>query len=322
MTIGNERKRNEKTKLESFIEELRAFPRHPFAFLWRSQTLEGLIARRELLGFKLKRDVPLIEKLRRGILASQFPRGSFKGSVGWTAYELWRLSHLDVEPSHPQVVKAIEFVEAHQTCDGNFYERHSVPTVYPALDGGEFSFGSFSLGFTSYVLLGLKRWREGSEQCKRAIKWLIDKYLSDGLCCLPCAVYMLMALSNEGTMEATLVSQEILLWLEAQQQSGGIWNYDVSFTFIVLYGLGSTEDECARKQVRHAIPLLLKLQFEDGGWGKMGRAEKSLAVAMALHTHNLIEEFLLCSKAYYQKPRPLPLLSDLSTSLDRFTATV
>lgn len=309
-------------RLGSFLEELRAFPRHPFSFLWRSQTLQGIIARRELLNFKLKRDAALIERLQRGILSSQFPKGSWKGSVGWTAHELWKLSHLEVPPSHPQVERAIEFVGAHQTSDGNFYERHTIPTVYQSLDGSEFAPGAFSLGFTAYVLLGLKKWRHKCDSCKRAVQWLIEKYLADGMCCIPCAIYMLMALAEEETMGAEVVRDEILLRLESLQRDDGIWNCDISITFLVLYGLGSVQGELARRQVKRLIPLLLNLQFEDGGWGRMGRAEKTLSVAMALHRQDLVHEFLLRSKSHGERPRPIHLLSELSTSLDRLIMAV
>ncbi|MCS7254000.1 MAG: terpene cyclase/mutase family protein [Armatimonadota bacterium] len=309
-------------RLKNFLEELKEFPRHPFSFLWRSQTLQGIIARRDMLGFRLKRDVPLVERLRRGILSSQFPRGSWKGSVGWTAYELWRLSHLGVQASHPKIVRAIEFVEAYQTSDGNFYERPTIPTVYQSLDGGEFTPGTFSLGFTAYVLLGLRKWRYEDEAYRRAVRWLVEKYLADGVCCIPCAVYMLVALADEETMEATIVRNEITLWLESLQRDDGIWNCDVSITFLVLYGLGSIQGELAMRQVKNSIPLLLSLQFEDGGWGRMGRAEKTLSVAMSLRRHRLIGEFLQRSKFYAERPRPINLLSELATSLDRFIMAV
>ncbi|MFA4028433.1 MAG: hypothetical protein GDYSWBUE_000313 [Candidatus Fervidibacterota bacterium] len=308
--------------MNSFLEELKAFPRHPFSFLWRSQTLQGIIARRELLGFKLKRDTPLIEKLQRGILSSQFPRGSWKGSVGWTAHELWKLSHLGTQYPHPQIAKAIEFIEAHQTGDGNFYERHTIPTVYQSLDGGEFASGAFSLGFTAYVLLGLRKWARESESYKRAMRWLVEKYLADGICCIPCAVYTLMALAEEETMSAEVVRDEISLWLESLQRDDGIWNCDISITFLVLYGLGSFQSDLAGRQVRRLIPLLLSLQFEDGGWGRMGRAEKTLSVAMALYRHGLIGEFLLHSKLHIVRSRSINLLSELTTSLDRFIMAV
>lgn len=309
-------------RLKEFIKLLEEFPRHPFSFLWRSQTIQGIIARRKLLGFKLKRDVPLIEKLRKGILSSQFPKGSWKGSVGWTAYELWRLSHLGLGDSHPQVERAIEFIEAHQTSDGNFFERHTIPTVYQSLDGSEFMPGAFSLGFTAYVLIGLRRWRQESGTYKQAMRWLIDNYLANGICCISCTVYMLVALQNEETMEANIVRNELLLWLESLQRDDGIWNGDISLTFLILYGLGSANDKLAREQVRRSMPLLLSLQFEDGGWGRMGRAEKSLSVARALHKHKLIDEFLIRSKLHGKLLRPIHLLSELSTSLDRLIMSV
>lgn len=315
-------KKNAQVRLMRFLEHLRRFSRHPFAFLWRSPTLPGVIARREMLGFRLKRDAPLMEKLRRGIFNSQFPRGSWKGSVGWTAYQLSCLWHLNAPSDHPQIEKAIEFIEAHQTSDGNFYERLTIPGTYPSVDGGEFVTGPFSWGFTAYVLEGLWRWRPDAPSTRRAIQWLVDRYQADGICCLPCAIYVLSFLAKLESLPSEVICYEIIMWLSEQQRDDGIWHSDISATFLVLHGLGSTSSPEAHMQVKRAIPLLAALQYEDGGWGRMGRAEKSLTVARALQRHFLVEEFLAYLRSHPDAGRPVRLIRQLPTGLDRFAPMV
>ena len=77
--------------------------RHPFAFLWRSESWAGVAARRNLIGLKLKRDEPLRLKLIKGILSEQYPRGGFRSSIGWTGLRLFQLAELGAPPDHPSI---------------------------------------------------------------------------------------------------------------------------------------------------------------------------------------------------------------------------
>jgi hypothetical protein len=299
--------------------------RHPFAFLWRSESWAGVAARRNLIGLKLKRDEPLRLKLIKGILSEQYPRGGFRSSIGWTGLRLFQLAELGAPPDHPSIQRALEWLRKRQDYDGSLLETPRVPTAYPSIWGEELRFPPMAVGVTAFVLCGVLRWDRESSWVKRAVVWVARQIAeSKTICCRSCAVHALHALSisHHESLVVKVAVEKLVEWFAEHQAEQGEWFAFPEASFAVLFGLGVCPMPEARWQIAKALPVLAGMQYSDGGWGRTYRAEKTWLVAKALLFHELLDAFVSLTEQCPWLVRPAEWLERLPPSLDEPGAAV
>ncbi len=300
-------------------------PRHPFSFLWRHLSWAGVAARRNLMGLKLVRDEPLRWRLIRGIVSEQYPRGGFRSSVGWTGLRLLQLSELGAPPSHPALVKALQWLHQRRDFDGNFMELPKIPTIYPTVWGEEVRFPPMAVGVTAFVLCGVLRWDRESGWVQRAVQWMARQIVEwHEICCRTCAVHALhaLAVARMNGFAIHTGMERLVNWLHDHQTERGEWFASPEATFAVLFGLGFCPLPEARVQVAKALPVLAGLQYADGGWGRAFRAEKTWLVTHALLFHELLDAFVELTERCPWLGRPTEWLEQMPPSLDEPTTTL
>ncbi|MDW8029530.1 MAG: hypothetical protein RMK94_14180 [Armatimonadota bacterium] len=300
-------------------------PRHPFAFLWRNESWAGVAARRNLIGLKLKRDEPLRQRLIKGIISEQYPKGGFRSSVGWTGLRLLQLSELGTHFDHPAIQKALEWLHNRQDYDGCLLENPRIPTAYPSLWGEELRFPPMAVGVTAFTLCGVLRWDRESSWVKRAVLWVAKQIAeSKNICCRSCAVHAIhaLSLSHHESLLVRLAIERLLDWFAEHQDEKGEWFSFPDSAFAILFGLGVCPAPEARWQIAKALPILAAMQFSDGGWGRSFRAEKTWLVTKALIFHELLDAFLDLTERCPWLVRPKEWLEKLPPSLDEPSAAV
>jgi hypothetical protein len=300
-------------------------PRHPFAFLWRSESWAGVAARRNLIGLKLKRDEPLRLKLVKGILSEQYPKGGFRSSIGWTGLRLFQLAELETPPDHPSIQRALEWLRKRQDYDGSLLEMPRVPTAYPSVWGEEVRFPPMAVGVTAFVLCGVLRWDRESSWVKRSVVWVARQIAeSKTICCRSCAVHALHALSisHHESLVVKVAVEKLVEWFAEHQTEQGEWFSFPEASFAVLFGLSVCPMPEARWQIAKALPVLAGMQYSDGGWGRTYRAEKTWLVTKALLFHELLDPFVSLTEQCPWLVRPKEWLDRLPPSLDEPGAAV
>ncbi len=300
-------------------------PRHPFTFLWRSESWAGVATRRNLLGLRLKRDEPLRQRLIRGLLSEQYPRGGFRSSIGWTGLRLFQLAELGLPPDHPAVARALEWLRRRQDYDGSLLEMPRVPTAYPSVWGEELRFPPMAVGVTAFVLCGVLRWERESSWVRRAVLWVARQVAeSKTVCCRSCAVHALHALcvSHLDSLVVHVATERLLNWLSEHQTEQGEWFAIPEAAFPILFALSVCPSPEAHRQVAKALPVLAGMQYADGGWGRVFRAEKTWLVTKALLFHELLDAFVALTEQCPWLVRPIEWLERLPPSLDEPTTAV
>ncbi len=308
-----------KERLREVQRIVRNRPRHPFRFLWRAPTWAGVAFRRNLVQLKLRRDEDLRLRLIRGIVSEQFPRGSFRSSIGWTGLRLYQLAELDCPGDHPSVRKALDWLRQRQDIDGSLMENPRVPTAYPTHWGEEVRYPPVSVGVTAFTLCGILRYDRESSWVQRAVQWVAREIAEQRhICCRSCALPALHCLFNSRSDSplVTLSIDRIIHWLGQHQAEKGDWFGSPEATYGVAFAFGVRATTETHFQLSRALLLLAATQYEDGGWGRSHRSEKTFIITRALMVHELLEAFDQVVDRYPWLVRSLDQLDDALPSLD------
>ncbi|MCS7223627.1 MAG: hypothetical protein NZ959_03555 [Armatimonadetes bacterium] len=308
-----------KERLKEIQYLVQTKPRHPYRFLWRALTWAGVACRRNLIALKLRRDEELRQRLIKGIVSEQFPRGSFRSSIGWTGLRLYQLAELGCPKDHPAIRSALEWLFHRQDIDGSLMENPRVPTAYPTLWGEEVRFPPVSLGVTAFCLCGILRYDTDSWWVKRAVHWVAQTVLEQRkICCRSCAVHALHCLQRSRSDSPLVVSasERILHWLGEHQAEKGDWFASLDATYGVVFAFGVRPTPESYRQIHRALPLLAASQYEDGGWGRSHRTEKTYLITRALVIHELLESFMDLTDKCPWLVRSLDQMDDTLPTLD------
>jgi hypothetical protein len=255
----------------------------PLEFLAVQRNLAGWVARREILRASHPVDVELEQQLRRGILVTQLGRGSWGGSVGWTAWRLGQLQSLGLTLADEPVRRAVDWLYERQVRDGSFHERDEIVNSFPTVVGDEMPFSRRGLDMTAMVVAPLLVLGGGEEApVQNGLDYLRRQYRGGKRCCARCTAHLLRALAHSPDDRHGRAVASGLEWLASIQKNGGWRAVGGAEFYFILDAVGRFDDPAAERQVRAAFPALRRLMQRDGAWGVACRPEKTLAVCRAL----------------------------------------
>jgi len=263
-------------------------------FLRHQRSIAGIVARRELMGLDCEEDHLLTYRLATGFFKIQFAGGSWNASLGRTAMRLYELAQLGFDCDHPNIRRALVWIYGRQNIDGEFCEREEIVPIYPTPAGDDMDFLRFGLALNAFVLRCILPLGVADElPVRRALRFLLKSYSGGRYCCPRCTALILAALTWHNLAATCEQIESGLRWMASIQDPEGRWRgSNREACYLILHALTDIDSPLAAEQAHRAFPLLRHLQREDGAWGKVWRAEKTLIVLRALHKFELLERFL------------------------------
>ena len=267
----------------------------PLRFLARQRSNAGVVARRDLLGWRIPDDEEIVPALRRGLLVTQLQGGSWNASLGWTAWRAYQLAELGLTPDDEPLRRALDWIYERRERAGDFHERVEVVNSYPTVIGDEMAFAKKGMEMTMYVLghvlpLGL----EDAAPLAPAREYVLQTYKGGKWCCTRCTAALLVALVHFPEAEARSHAHAARAWLQSAQMGDGGWRgASGSLFYYVLHAVGLYAE--GRPQVEAALPRLRRMLQRDGAWGLACRAEKTAVAIHTLARHGLLTAFRPCA---------------------------
>ena len=244
----------------------------PMSFVENDETLAGALVRKDVFNEPKPGDAQLLQAEIDKILADQFEDGAFGDTSRATAEKLIGLLDLGASPSHPSVARAAAAMLA-QYRDGRnpneWYERDGA-LPWPVLQA-----------------LGLLDMHDTPE-ITTSISWLVDhsdQWLGYEQGCPWTPICFLKALwDNRDVVDATDTITAGLKEIADDLNDAGCLSYNDPWGFLDCAGYVVLP--VGRQLVLKQLPLILRAQQRDGGWG-----HRSLTVLRALVKHDLLDEF-------------------------------
>ncbi|MHC4716138.1 MAG: M56 family metallopeptidase, partial [Planctomycetota bacterium] len=246
------------------------FRRHPMKWVNTSRPLDAAKVRTFVFNTPAPGDAKLIEASIAKVLASQRPDGSFADTAKESGSRLLELLELGIAHDRPEVGRAVEAIlrqkRAGRTAD-EWFQHEGCMSVYP---------------LHALCLLG----RADVEEVGFSLRWLADhpgEYVGfDKGCPWTPAVFLkaLWAGRKIADVEAAVVKG--LRWFEANLNAAGCMRWKEPWG--ILDCAGYIDHPVAARIVARQVPMILRGQRRDGGWGR-----RSVSVFRALKTHGLLD---------------------------------
>jgi squalene cyclase len=246
----------------------------------------GIYLRRAIFKKETNTDATLKKELHEKTVADQSTDGSWSQLFVHTANNLWNLVLLGYDAEDENVKKGLEWllsIQRHQYkgYPGFFYsDNREDPSLMRSTFYGEFGPGCTIFYQTAYAIHLFHIF--GFDNHRR-IQTTVRSYLQfwkPDWCGAWCTINVLRMLIEHPLSSESGQVENGLKHLAKRQTEMGTWK---SFRFYhTFHALSRARHVLAERQLRKALPLVVKRQNRDGSWGRKERETETFLVLDAL----------------------------------------
>jgi len=250
----------------------------PTRFADSDQTLQGAMVRTFVLKRPTKGDGKILQKRIHDILSGQRDDGSFGDTSKDTGSELLELFKLGCSADRPEVKRAAEAVLSQKRAGRNaneWYETEGALNIYP---------------LHALLLAGMSN----AQEVHFTLRWLADHpdvwIGHDQGCPWTPAVFLKAVWEGREIEDVAATITTGFSGIADNLNDAGCLGFNDPWGYLDCAGY--VDHPIARKIVEKQIPMILRAQRPDGGWG-----DRSFIVFRALVKYDLLEQL--------RKPPPL-----------------
>jgi squalene cyclase len=244
----------------------------PLKFAINLESPIGVYLRREVLKKESKTDAALKNKLHDKIETAQSADGSWNQLFVTTANNLWDLALLGFNGQDASVRRGLEWLlsiqrHLYRGYPGFFNtDNRKDPSLMRSMLYGEFGPGCTIFYETTYAvhLFHIFGFDSNSQ-----VQTTVNSYLQfwrPNWCGAWCNINVLrMLIEHQISKESKQVEDGLRYFARRQTRTGTWKGYPFYHTF---HALSRAEQEAAVKQVKKAMPTVIRRQNPDGSWGK------------------------------------------------------
>jgi hypothetical protein len=237
-------------------------------FVAEADSLQGALVRRHVFGTPNPGDAVLFEKRIEEILSEQREYGSLGEPGHDKAARLMELADLGVDPERPEVQRAIE----------------------AAIRGSDDSPGPWVRDVRALCMIG----QGHRPEVKAALQDIIDNQENwngpHKLCPWGQAFYLRILWAARDVIDTRELTASVLTWIADGVNAAGCLNDKDPWGYVWAAGIIDLPE--ARRLIELEIPIILRGQQPDGGWGHEpydAWSRNSLKVFQALVNHDLFD---------------------------------
>ena len=242
----------------------------------------GIYLRREIFQENVETDRTLERKLYQEIIIDQSMDGSWDQSFVRTANKIWNLALLGYTVKDRRIRKALEWLLSVQRYQykgysGFFYSHHKDDSrLMRSIIYGEFGPGCIIFYQTTYAIhlfhiFGF----DSNKQVQRAVKSYLQFWKPDW-CGTWCTINVLRILIEHPLSKKSVQVEKGLKYLAKRQTRLGAWK-KLPF-YHTFHALSKSSNALAKKQIKKAIPSIIRRQNKNGSWGKKSRETSTFLV--------------------------------------------
>jgi len=244
----------------------------PMEFVEKSGSLQASLVRRHVFRKPLPGDDAIVQEQIGKILADQRDDGSFGDTSKETGHELLQLLLLGIDKDRPEVTRAADAIlrqmRAGQNAD-EWYEKGGVLSIY---------------ALHALCLLEVS----GEPEVPHSLRELVEHQEQwnspwEGCPWTPAVFWSALWAGREVVADVVEAVNDGIRRVTEEMNSAGCCAYNDPWGF--TDAAGQIESAQAAALVAKQIPMILRGQQPDGGWG-----DRSLPVFRALVTHGLFSE--------------------------------
>jgi len=254
----------------------------PFNYVTDLQSPIGVYLRREVFKKERRTDAVLKTKLHDKIVTGQSTDGSWDELFVRTANNLWNLALLGYDAQDKSIRQGLEWLLSIQRhlyhgYPGFFYSGNMEdPSTMRSTFYGEFGPGCTIFYQTAYAVhlfhvLGFDD--------NRQVQTTVNSYLQfwrPTWCSAWCTINVLRMLIEHPLSKESKQVEDGIKYLSRRQTKTGAWK---GFPFYhTLHALSRAHHELAKKQLRKALPSIVKRQNQNGGWGRKNQETETFLV--------------------------------------------
>jgi len=258
----------------------------PFNYVSKLQSPIGVCLRREIFKKESKSDTALKKELFDKAVADQSEDGSWDRLFVLTANNLWNLTLLGYDAQNKSVKAGLEWLLSIQR-----HLYHGYPGFFNTNNRKDSSlmrktlYGEFGPGCTIFyqTTYAIHLFHIFGFDSNRHVQETINSYLQfwrPNWCGSWCNLNVLRILIEHPLSAESKQVEDGLRYFARRQTKTGAWKgYSFYHTF---QALSKAQQETAVKQVRKALPSVIKRQNPDGSWGKKSQETETFLVLDAL----------------------------------------
>lgn len=239
----------------------------PMDWVANSTSLEAVLVRKDVLGDPVSGDEAVLQERIGEILAKQNADGTLSADpqhrYQFTCEALSQLAELGFDPEREEIERAVRVVLRER--DEQSADPIGIYTVRALCLLG--------MGTRPEVRAGLEHLVAREEEWNSA--WA-------GCPWTPIEHLQTLWLGRE-VMDSTALVEGVLTWIAEGMNGAGCLSYKDPWGFLRVAGF--VDSPVAKRIVEQQLPMILRGQHADGGWG-----ERSLPVFRALVRHGLLDE--------------------------------
>ena len=241
----------------------------PMKWVESNQTLDGALVRAQVFGTPKPGDKALFEKEIKKILDQQQPDGALSDhelhAVTQTGDAIRRLVELGASPDRPELKRALAYVQKHG-CKDKGDKQISVNMA------------------RALKLMGAA----ATADVKDAVKRKVDqsgRWMHTWCGCPWTPACQIVELWDVRDMDDRTLGMIVKSLKEIEGKLNAAGSADFNDPWSYLNAAGYVDHPVGKQIVRKQIPMILRAQRSDGGWGR-----HSLKVLRALKKYGLLEE--------------------------------
>jgi len=267
------------------------FKADPLKFVAKLDSPIGVYLRREVFRKETKADPALKKKLHDKIEAAQSADGSWNQLFVTTSNNLWDLALLGFNAQDTSVRRGLEWLlsiqrHLYRGYPGFFNtDNRKDPSLMRSILYGEFGPGCTIFYETTYAvhLFHIYGFSSNS-QVQTTVKSCMQ-FWRPNWCGSWCNLNVLRMLIEHPLSRESKQVEDGLRYFSRRQTRTGAWK---SYPFYhMFHALSRAKQEAAVKQVKKALPSLIRRQNQDGSWGKSHQETNTYLVLDALRNAGL-----------------------------------
>ncbi len=269
--------------MKNLLNELKA---NPLNYVTALKSPIGIYLRKDVFKSETQADRALKEKLYEKTVSHQSADGSWDQLFVSTANNLWNLALLGYDEEDNSIRKGLEWllsIQRHQYrgYPGFFYSNNRKdPSTMRSTFYGEFGPGCTIFYQTAYAvhLFHIFGFDE-NRQVRTTIKSYFQFWKPDW-CSAWCTINVLRMLIEHPLSKESKQVEDGLKYLAKRQTITGAWK---SFPFYhTFHAISRAHHALAIKQLKKALPSVIKRQNKDGSWGRKEQETETFLVLDAL----------------------------------------
>jgi hypothetical protein len=269
------------------------FKADSISFVANLESPIGVYLRREILKKESKTDAALKKKLYDKIESAQSTNGSWNQLFVTTANNLWDLALLGCNAQDKSVKNGLEWLLSIQRYQYNGYpgffntNNRKDPSLMRSMLYGEFGPGCTIFYETAYALHLFHVYGfDGNSQVQTSVKSYLQ-FWRPNWCGSWCNLNVLRMLIEHPLSKESKQVEDGLRYFARRQTRTGSWK---GYPFYhMFHAFSRAKQEAAVKQVKKALPTVIRRQNPDGSWGKQHQETNTYLVLDALKNAEVLK---------------------------------